>query len=68
MNGVGGWVGVSEKKMSDVLNAIVNNGVAIGMLMYFIYKDSKWTETINKSLTSISDSLEVIKETVVKKK
>lgn len=56
------------KKMNDVLNAIVNNGVAIGMLMYFIYKDSKWTETINKSLTSISDSLEVIKETVVKKK
>lgn len=60
-------MGVSEK-MNDVLNAIVNNGVAIGMLMYFIYKDSKWTETINKSLTSISDSLEVIKETVVKKK
>lgn len=54
--------------MNDVLNAIVNNGVAIGMLMYFIYKDSKWTETINKSLTSINDSLEVIKETVVKKK
>ena len=66
MNGVGGWVGVS--KMDEVINAIVNNGVAIGMLMYFIYKDSKWTETINKSLTSISDSLEVIKETVVKKK
>lgn len=66
MNGVGGWVGYL--KMNDVLNAIVNNGVAIGMLMYFIYKDSKWTETINKSLTSISDSLEVIKETVVKKK
>lgn len=54
--------------MNDVLNAIVNNGVAIGMLMYFIYKDSRWTDTINKSLTSISDSLTVIKETVVKKK
>lgn len=63
------WVvGWGYLKMNDVLNAIVNNGVAIGMLMYFIYKDSKWTETINKSLTSISDSLEVIKETVVKKK
>ena len=51
--------------MNDVINAIVNNGVAIGMLVYFIYKDSRWTDTINKSLTSISDCLEVIKETVV---
>lgn len=61
-------MGGGKNKMNDVVNAIVNNGVAIGMLVYFIYKDSRWTDTINKSLTSISDSLEVIKETVVKKK
>lgn len=54
--------------MTEVVNAIVNKGVAIGMLVYFIYKDSRWTDTINKSLTSISDSLEVLKETVVKRK
>lgn len=54
--------------MDEVVNAIVNSGVSVGMLIWFIYKDSRWTDTINKSLTSISDSLEVIKETVVKKK
>lgn len=60
--------GGKQKKMNEVINALINNGVAIGMLVYFIYKDSRWTDTINKSLTSISNSLEVIKETVVKKK
>lgn len=52
--------------MNDVLSAIVNNGCAVGILLYFIYKDNKFTETINKALTNISDSMEVIKEILLK--
>lgn len=54
--------------MEKVIDVIVNSGVSIGMLIWFIYKDNRWTDTINKSLTSISDSLAVLKETMVKKK
>lgn len=54
--------------MEKVIDVIVNSGVSVGMLIWFIYKDSRWTDTINKSLTSISDSLAVIKETVVERK
>ena len=43
---------------------VINNGSAIALLAYFIYKDNKFTETITKALTSIEESLEIIKESL----
>lgn len=52
--------------MNEILSAVIDNGSAIALLAYFIYKDNKFTETITKALTSIDDSLEIIKRQVVK--
>lgn len=54
--------------MDEIINLIVNNGTAIALLVYFIYKDNKFTENITKALTSIEESLEIIKESVSKNK
>lgn len=48
--------------MNDIVTLIVNNGSAITLLIYFIYKDNKFTETITKSLTAIEESLEIIRD------
>lgn len=48
--------------MNDLITLIVNNGSALALLAYFIYKDNKFTETITTALTSINESLEIIKE------
>ena len=48
--------------MNDIITVIVNNGSALALLAYFIYKDNKFTETITTALTSINESLEIIKE------
>lgn len=50
--------------MNEILTLIVNNGSAIALLVYFIYKDNKFTETITKSLTTIEESLDVIQTTL----
>lgn len=50
--------------MNEILTLIVNNGSAIALLIYFIYKDNKFTETITKSLTAIEESLDVIQATI----
>lgn len=47
--------------MDEILTLIVNNGSAVALLIYFIYKDNKFTDNINKALTSIEESLEIIK-------
>ena len=54
--------------LDEIVNLIVNNGTAVALLIYFIYKDNKFTENITKALTSIEESLEIIKESVNKNK
>lgn len=52
--------------MENLITMIINNGSAIALLAYFIYKDNKFTENITKALTSIEESLEIIKESIIK--
>lgn len=54
--------------MDEIMNLIVNNGTAVALLIYFIYKDNKFTENITKALSSIEESLEIIKDSVGKNK
>ena len=48
--------------MNDIASMIINNGAAIGLLLYFVYKDNKFTSMISKSLTNISNSLDIIQD------
>lgn len=52
--------------LDEIMNLIVNNGSAVALLIYFIYKDNKFTENITKALSSIEESLEIIKDSVGK--
>ena len=54
--------------LDEIMNLIVNNGTAVALLIYFIYKDNKFTENITKALSSIEESLEIIKDSVNKNK
>lgn len=51
--------------MDNILTLIINNGSAVALLVYFIYKDNKFTETITKALTSIEESLDIIKLNII---
>lgn len=50
--------------LDEIVNLIVNNGTAVALLIYFIYKDNKFTENITKALTSIEESLKIIKDSI----
>ena len=54
--------------LNEIADLMINNGTAIALLIYFIYKDNKFTENITKALTSIEESLEIIKDSVGKNK
>ena len=54
--------------MDEMVDLLINNGTAVALLIYFIYKDNKFTENITKALSSIEESLEIIKESVGKNK
>ena len=43
--------------MESIIQLIVNNGVGVVLLAYFIYKDSKWNTTITGVLDEIKEVL-----------
>ena len=51
--------------MNDLINVIINNGVAVGIVVYFIYKDYKWNNELLKTLTTIQVTLQEMSEEYV---
>lgn len=39
--------------MTEIINLLVNNGVAVVIVAYFIYKDNKFNNTLVETLTQI---------------
>lgn len=50
-----------------IVSLIVNNASAVTLLIYFIWKDNKFTAQINNSLSAINESLEIIRELLLRK-
>lgn len=46
--------------MEDIVNIIVNNGVAIGVVLYFIWKDAKLTKENTDILQQIKAMLLIL--------
>lgn len=51
--------------MSDIINIIVNNGVAVGVVVFFLYKDFKWNNELLKTLTTIQVTLEEVTKEIM---
>ena len=48
--------------MEQIINLIVNNGVAVFIVGYFVYRDYKFNETLVKALTEMMVTLKDMKE------
>lgn len=46
--------------MEDIINIIVNNGVAVGVVLYFIWKDAKLTKENTDILNQIKAMLIIL--------
>ena len=54
--------------MNEVFSIIVNNGVAVGVLIYFIYRDNKYINTLVSTLTKLESGVETIQKALSKRK
>ena len=48
--------------MDEIVSLLVNNGVAVGLLSYFVYRDNKFMNTLSSSLTSLQMSIDSLKK------
>lgn len=52
--------------MNDLVNLFMNAGVTVVVLAYFIYRDYKFSEKLNSSLTTLNDTTNLIKDLLIK--
>lgn len=53
--------------MEYIVDLVVNNGTAIAVMIYFIYKDNKWTETLYSTLGAIKSTMQTIENHFIEK-
>ena len=50
--------------MQDLITVITNNGVAVAVLVYFIYRDNKFMTTLQTTLQTLIDTVDALKDSV----
>lgn len=48
--------------MQDIVNLLVNNGVAVAVIAYFIYRDNKFMNQLQTTLTTLQTSVDSVKQ------
>lgn len=51
-------------EFSDIVTLLVNNGTAIAIIAFFCYKDLKFTQDLQKTLTVLVDTVNALKDVV----
>lgn len=54
--------------MTEIINLLVNNGVAVVIVAYFIYKDNKFNNTLVETLTQIVVTLKDLQQDIERSK
>ena len=48
--------------ISDIISLFVNNGVAVAVIIYFMFRDYKFITEMNKSIQQLIDSVKGFEE------
>lgn len=52
--------------MSDIVDLIVNNGIAVVVVAYFLFRDYKFNNEFIKTLTTIQNTLTAVADDVIR--
>ena len=48
--------------INGIVTLVVNNGIGVACIIYFIYRDNKFMNTLNDTLSSLRDSVNLIQK------
>lgn len=48
--------------MEQMVNIITNNGVAVAVILYFMYRDFKFQEGLQKTLQTLVDTVQALED------
>lgn len=50
--------------MQDIVNLFLNTGVSLGVIVYFIYRDWKFMDTLKETLQTLVDTISALQDSV----
>lgn len=50
--------------MEELTNLFVNNGVAVAVIVYFMYRDFRFQESLQKTLQSLVDTVDALEDLI----
>lgn len=53
-------------EMPDIVSLIVNNGVAVAVIIYFMFRDFKFISKLSDSLQELIDTVKSFEKTIRK--
>lgn len=52
--------------MEDIVNLVVSNGIGVACIVYFMFRDYKFQNTLQDTLSSLRDTTNLIKDYIIK--
>lgn len=53
-------------ELKELINLVVSNGIGVACIVYFMIRDYKFMGTMQETLTTLKESLEVIEQFLIK--
>ena len=50
--------------LKDIVDAIINNGAAVGLLIYFVFRDYKYINQLTLSINTLQLTLNELREDI----
>lgn len=52
--------------IDEIVNIFVNNGIGVACIVYFIFRDYKFMTTLNETLSTLKESVNLIEDYFLK--
>lgn len=54
--------------MSDIIDMAISNGIGVACIVYFMFRDYKFMDTMQKTLDSLNESVTLIEKYFIESK
>lgn len=51
-------------KAEEIANLLLNNGVAVAVILYFMYRDFRFFDTLQTTLQTLVDTVNTLEDTI----
>lgn len=54
--------------MNDIIDLVISNGIGVACIVYFMFRDYKFMDTMQKTLNSLNESVSLIEKYFIEDK